>query len=165
MAEEYPPLPPELIEFAEGGRSILIGTASAEHVPDCVRGVGSRVWPDGRRMTVIIPAVPGEVSIANLRANPRIAVTLSHIPSHRTMQLKGTVVAIRDGDEEALTLAIRYREVFAQDLAFVGMPPGQTLRLGVWPCVAVDFDIDQVFAQTPGPQAGVKLTAATRGAL
>lgn len=165
MAELYPPLPPELIAFAEGGVSILVGTASAKHEPDCVRGMGVRVSPDGCQLTVIVPVVTGETSIANLRENPRLAVTLSHIPSHRTLQVKGNVIAIRDGGEEELAFAIRYRALLAEDLAFVGQPAANTTRLGIWPCVAVDIQIQLVFAQTPGPQAGVKLTPQTRGAL
>jgi hypothetical protein len=97
------------------------------------------------------------MSIANLRANPRLAVTLSHTPSHRTIQLKGGVLAIREAGEDERALAMRYRALFAADLAFLGMPATHTLRLGLWPCHAVDMAIDQVFAQTPGPVAGVKM--------
>ncbi len=70
MAELYPPLPAELVTFAESGVSLLVGTASATLEPDCVRVFGVRVWPDARKLTVIVPAVTGATSIANLRATP-----------------------------------------------------------------------------------------------
>ena len=141
--------------------SILVGTCNRELVPDCVRGMGVRIWPGASQLTVLLPAATAKVSIANLRDNPRLAVTMSHIPSHRTMQVKGGVLAVRDGSEEDRLLATRYRELLADDLAFVGQPAANTLRLGIWPCHAVDLEIEVVFAQTPGPVAGVKMPLQT----
>jgi len=153
----YPPLPEDLVEFAHGGRSLLVGTCNKERLPDCVRAMGVRVWPDACRLTVILPAATGATSIANLRDNPKIALTLSHIPTHRTIQIKGKVLAIREGTEEDRELAIRYRELFIPEIAWAGMPATTTRRLGVWPCFAIDVEIDVVFSQTPGPVAGAKM--------
>ena len=153
MSGTYPPLPAELVEFAHGGVSILVGTC-ADGVPECVRGMGVRIWSDACHLTLIVPARTGAIAMANLAANPRLAVTLSHIPSHRTVQVKGAVLAVRDGGDDDRALASAYRERLAADLAFVGMPAANTLRLGIWPCHAVDLRIEVVFAQTPGPVAG-----------
>jgi hypothetical protein len=161
LAPSFPPLPPELVTFSEGGVSILVGTCSRELIPDCVRGMGIRVWPGASQLTVLLPAATSAASIANVRENARLAVTLSRIASHRTIQLKGSVLAIRDGDERDRALATRYRELFAEDLAFVGQPAANTLRLGIWPCHAVDLDIAIVFAQTPGPAAGERMPLAS----
>lgn len=139
----------------------MVGTCSRALVPDCVRGMGVRIWPGASRLTVLLPAATAKASVENLRDNPRLAVTLSHIPSHRTMQVKGAVLAVRDGSEDDRQLAIRYREKLADDLAFVGQPAANTLRLGIWPCHAVDLEIEVVYAQTPGPIAGVKMPVQT----
>ncbi len=144
----------------QGGRSLLVGTCSAKLLPDCVRAMGVRIWPGASQLTVILPAATGAVSIANLRENPRIALTASHIPTHRTIQIKGKVLAIREGDESDREFAARYRESFTVDLAWAGQPRTTTLRLGIWPCFAIDVDIAVAFAQTPGPLAGHKLPAA-----
>jgi hypothetical protein len=161
LSASITPIPPELVTFAEGGVSILVGTCNRELVPDCVRGMGVRIWPGASQLTVLLPAACARASVENLRGNPRLAVTLSHIPSHRTMQVKGRVLAIRDGTQEDHQLAMRYREKLADDLAFVGQPAANTLRLGIWPCHAVDLDIEVVFAQTPGPVAGEKMPLPT----
>jgi hypothetical protein len=139
----------------------LVGTCSRELVPDSVRGMGVRIWPGASQLTLLMPAATSATSIANLRENPRIAVTFAHVPTHRSVQLKGAVLAIRDGDEGDRELATRYREKLADDLAFVGMPISNTLRLSNWPLHAVDIDIKVVFAQTPGPVAGVKMPLQT----
>ena len=160
MQPAYPPLPDELVEFTRGGKSLLVGTASAARVPDCVRAVGIRIWPGASQLTVLIPAATGARSVANLRETGKIAITLSHIPTHRTVQLKGSVLAVRDGDDADREHATRYRIAFAADLAWAGQSEARTLRLGIWPCVAVDVEIAVAFAQTPGPVAGKQLPQA-----
>jgi hypothetical protein len=65
-------------------------------------------------LTVLVPAGSGATSIANVRENPRIALTISHIPTHRTMQFKGSVAC--DGDGADREQATRYRSCSA-DLA------------------------------------------------
>jgi hypothetical protein len=157
LAASYPPLPDELVTFTEGGLSLLVATCSAELVPDCVRACGVRVWPGACQLTVLIPAATGAASIANLKSNPRLAMTLAHIPSHRTVQIKGTVTAVRDGTAEDRAHAEHYRARFAEALAWVGQLTSLTSRLSVWPLHAVDLDIAVVFAQTPGPTAGAKM--------
>jgi len=147
--------------MAEGGVSLLVATCDAGGAPDCVRAVGLRVWPGASQLTVLLPAAMAETSVANVRANPRLAMTFSQIASHRTVQLKGAVLAVRDGDEADRLLATQYRVKLAESLAFVGSPAANTMRMRIWPCVAIDLDIEVVYAQTPGPVAGVKMPLAS----
>lgn len=74
VSASLPPLSPELLAHAEGGVSILAGSCSAELEPDCVRGVGVRVWPDACHLTVLLPVATSVTSIANLAGNPRLAI-------------------------------------------------------------------------------------------
>ncbi len=135
--------------------SILVGTCSADLAPDCVRGVGVRVWPGACQLTVLVPVAVAATAIANLRENPNIAITQSHIPTYRTIQIKGTVREIRDGSDDDHRYATSYRDRFARDLAWAGLGRGH--RLGVRPVHAIDVEIAVVFSQTPGPVAGVKM--------
>jgi hypothetical protein len=158
-------LPPEIVEFIEGGRSLLMGTCSPDLVPESVRGAGLRVWPCASRLTVLMPKATGDIAIANLRANGRLAVTMSQVETHRTVQVKGTVLAIRDGGEEDHALAERYATEFRKALAWVGLPEGVTKGLTIWPAWAIDLEIVHVFAQTPGPLAGARMPLLPDGKL
>lgn len=153
----FPPLPPELVAFTERGVSILVGTCSRALVPDCVRGCGVRVWPGACQATVLMPVATSVQAIANLRENPRIGFTLCHMPTHETVQIKGAVLGIRDGNDDERAIALAYREAFAVDLAWVGQSKGNGLRFSVWPCHAIDVEIGVVYHQTPGPSAGIKM--------
>ena len=157
MSGSFPPLPDELVALVQGGVSLLTGTCSPDLVPECVRGAGVRVWPGACRLTVLMPKATGEIAIANLRANGRLAVTMSQVETHRTVQVKGRTLAIRDGDEADRELSTRYGAAFRASLSWVGIPEGITRGLTLWPVWAIDLEIEHVFAQTPGPVAGVKM--------
>lgn len=162
MGPSFPPLPDDLVALIQGGVSLLTGTCSLDLVPESVRGAGLRVWPGACQLTVLMPKATSEVAIANLRANPRLAVTMSQIETHRTVQVKGKVLAIRDGegDDVEHALAMRYSAALRASFAWVGVPEGVTRGLTVWPAWAVDLDIVHVFAQTPGPTAGQRMPLA-----
>lgn len=141
--------------------SIIVGTCGTDLAPEAVRAVGLRVAPDARSLTVLVPAVTGATTLANLRANPRIAVTFSYPPTHRTFQIKGPVLAIRDADEADRAVATAWREGFAASIATLGHAPRKVYNVRIWPAHAIDVSIEQVFAQTPGPKAGAPLAPGT----
>ncbi len=136
---------------------MLVGTRDANLVPDAVRGVGVRVWPGGSQMTAYVPAATGARAVANARATQQIAVTLSLPATHRTIQIKGTVREVRDAREDERAVILGWREGFVACLAVIGLLPDVTGRLTCWPARAVDVDIGEVFAQTPGPDAGCRI--------
>ncbi len=141
----------------QGGVSLLSGTCSSALVPESQRACGLRVWPGACKLTVMLPKATGEITIANLRENPRLAVTMSQIPTHRTMQVKGTVFAIRDATDDEHAWIEAYAVKLRAQFAYLGIPEGVTRGLTFWPAWAVDMDIVHVFAQTPGPVAGAKM--------
>ncbi len=161
----YPPLPADLVELVQGGVSLLTGTCSKDLVPESVRSTGLRIWPCACKLTVLLPKATGDIAIQNLRDTGRIAITASVIETFRTLQMKGRVLAIRDGGAEEEALANRYAPGFRGALAYVGVPEGVTRGLTIWPAWAVDVEILQVFAQTPGPHAGQRMPLASRPGL
>lgn len=161
----FPPLPAELVEFVQGGVSLLIGTCGPDLFPESARAGGLRVWPCACKLTLLMPKGTGEVTIANLRANGRLAVTMSQVETHRTLQVKGTVLEIRDGNDDDHALSLRYAAAFRKSLAWVGLPEGLTEGLTLWPAWAIDLEISHVYAQTPGPLAGVKMPLSADGRL
>jgi hypothetical protein len=157
LAESFPPLPPELIEFAHGGRSLLVATCSKDLEPECMRAMGIRIAPDGERLVIFLPVATAAQTIANLRVNPRIAITLSEIATHRTLQIKGAVIEIGDARDEDHAYVNFYRELFAADLAWAGQTEANTIAVTNWPAHAVSVEIAVVYTQTPGPTAGLQL--------
>jgi hypothetical protein len=156
-----PVIPEELAEVFESGVSILVGTRDAALVPEAARGVGAIVHPDRRRLTVFLPTEVAERTVANLRDNGMVAVAFSGILDHKTTQVKGRVTEIRPATEAERDVVVRYHAAFGEVLSLAGMARATVRTLNVWPSTAVTFEATDIFAQTPGPGAGERLTART----
>ncbi|HVH43036.1 MAG TPA: hypothetical protein VM925_11855 [Labilithrix sp.] len=152
-------IPDDLAELFEGGVSILVGTRDAGLVAEATRGVGAVVHPDRRRLTVFLPVSVSDRAIANLGDNGSLAVGFSSMLDHRTLQVKGKVEAIRDATEAEREIVSRYHAAFGEVLFIVGIPRVISRALNVWPCHAVTFEATDIFLQTPGPNAGERISA------
>ena len=153
----------EVAAFLESGVSLLVGTRDSRLVPEAIRAFGARVESGAEEATVFLPVAPAARTLANLRENSRIAVCFSRPGDHRSVQLKGGVVSIREADETDRTAIDRYRQLLSEALRAVGVPPRLSRRFAHWPAMAVRFRVQAVFVQTPGPGAGAPLTAAQGG--
>jgi hypothetical protein len=147
----------ELAAFVESGVTILVGTRDAACRPEGARGFGAVVAPGRTELTVFVAAANGERTIANARANGRVAVCFTRIVDHRSMQLKGGALEVRDARPDERALVERYRDRLVEIMGEVGVPPRIVLRLNRWPALALRMRIEEVFVQTPGPGAGAPL--------
>ena len=152
-------IPADLAGFFESGVSILIGSRDPCLFPDCTRAIGARVEAGGTELTVLLPRSTSARAVANLRDNGRIAVAFSRPSDHRSIQVKGRVVALREAEEADRAVVDGYRGALARELAFVGLPPRLTFRMAHWPCLAARLRVEGIFVQTPGPGAGGPLEA------
>jgi hypothetical protein len=101
-------LSPEVTSFLESGVSVLVGTSDPRFLPEASRAVGARVEAGGAELTVFLPAATAARSLANLRHNGLIAVCFSRPIDHRSLQVKGRVLSIRDGDAADRATIERY---------------------------------------------------------
>jgi hypothetical protein len=147
----------QLSDFLESGISVIAATRDALMMPDCVRAVGARVEAGGAELSVFLPEATASASIANLRENGRIAIIFSRPRDHRSFQVKGRASSVDAADAADRAVVDRYRASFADELAVVGLPPRDTLRIAHWPCWRVRIRPEAVFVQTPGPGAGAPL--------
>lgn len=156
------PLSPEVVSFLESGLSVLVGTRDARLRPEALRAVGARVEAGGAELTVFLPAATSARTLANLHDNGRIAVCFSRPMDHRSLQVKGRLVALSEGDAAERAAIERYVQALAACWQEIGVPPAVPRRLARWPAHAARLRIEEVFVQTPGPGAGAPLQAAER---
>jgi hypothetical protein len=154
-------IPAELIHFLQSGLSALVGTCDAALRPACCRAVGVVVHEGGERMTLFVPEVAGARIIANLHENRHVALTMSHPTSHRTVQMKGSVTELRKALSTERVIVTRYVEAFAAHVDDIGMPRARVHQVAAWPAWAVEFEVEHIYTQTPGPRAGKPLNAET----
>ena len=145
----------DIVDFVESGVSILVGTRNAQLRPIGTRAMGART--KGDRVTIFVPTITSERTLANLRDNGAIAVTFTRPSDHLSIQLKGRFVSSREASAEDLLLQQQYRAAFMEQLYVVGVARAASKQYAYTPAIAIDFDVDSVFQQTPGPGAGACL--------
>lgn len=148
---------PRIQEWLQGGASVIVGTADAEGVPAACRGIAIAEGKEPDTLIVYLPAATAHEMLANIATTRRMAVAASHPLSHRTVQVKGVTrgVKLAPSSDEAF---VRERwEQFADVLVEIGLARGILPRVAHWPAFAVEMSIEQIFDQTPGPNAGAPI--------
>jgi hypothetical protein len=156
-ASARPTISDDLLELFASGVDVYVATRGADLMPESVMGMGVRVHPDRRRVTVYVPTEIAAATLANLQDNGQVAATLCHPPDHRTIQLKGRCTGLRASTEADRELQEVFRSAMVTVFAAVGIPRALTRALPWWPSTAVEFELDGIFTQTPGPDAGERL--------
>ena len=148
----------EVVEFIHGGVAVGVATRDDDLRPQFARGWGPEVSADGQSVTLCVAAPEGSRMRANLEQNGAVAVGFSPPTIARAVQLKGVATVVGEPDAADLERVERHLRSFVAEAERIGAPPELARRMFVGAgLVAVQFSIDEVFDQTPGPTAGRRL--------
>ena len=147
-------LPAELAELLDGPAVMYIATRNAALEPLSALAFGLEASADGREATVFVPAVLSTPTLANLRDNGQVAVTLVRPTNHRSLQIKGVWLGERRTTDDDRALLNRYRDAMLGEMSTVGVPRSIWARLAWWPALALRMEVRDTFVGTPGPSAG-----------
>ena len=162
-AEPARPLPEDVKAFIERGASVMVGTRDSELVPELVRAWGPRISADRTGVSVCVAMAAGAKTIGNLRDNSRLAVTFALPADSHAIQLWGRCIGTRPPRRDDLTAVQQHRDAFARLNAGLGVPLAfiealwQRELAGSPDMVTIRFVVEQIFNQTPGPDAGSPL--------
>jgi hypothetical protein len=147
---------PQVAELLESPCSLLVGSVAPDGLPDATRGWGIELLgPDRLRVLLAANADP---TIANLADGGAMALTTTHFLTLVSWQLKGWAEKI-----EPATAADRIRfNTFCAGCVRVlheseGAPEEVIWRMVPTGIVACEMSVEQVFDQTPGPEAGARV--------
>lgn len=141
----------------DAGMSLLVATVNAENVPSCCRAVALASADDLATVTVYLPLATSHETVQNIATTRRLAIGATYPHDNFSIQLKGTASDTRLArDDEAAFVRSRLN-AFADVLDAIGIPRRVSANAACWPAFAVDMRVEQVFDQTPGPNAGTRL--------
>ena len=150
----------ELVEFIHGPVFIAIGTRDERLRPTHTFVAGAIVNPDRETITCFVLHSRAEKIIGNLENNGRIALAVGH-PSHESYQFKGRYLSSRPVDAKDVAIQEIYRAKLLACMLQYGYPEqiSKPLILGAryQPALAITFRVEEIFLQTPGPEAGKKI--------
>ena len=141
----------------------MVGTRDSELVPELVRAWGPCISGDRKRVSVCVAMAAGARTIGNLKDNHRLAVTFASPADSNAIQLWGRCVATGRPHRNDLSAVEQHRAAFAQVNKSLGVPLAfiealwQRELAGSLDMVTIRFVVEQIFNQTPGPDAGSAL--------
>ena len=141
----------------EPGTSILVGTAGPAGIPSCCRGIAIESRDEFETVTVYLPVATSHETIHNLATTKRLAVVATHPRDNFATQFKGTTAEARLAREDEEAFVRARLDAFADVLDRIGVPRRLTRTMAHWPAFAVTMRVEQVFDQTPGPNAGSRV--------
>jgi hypothetical protein len=142
---------------AEEGMSLYAGSVSNDGVPAGCRAVALRTNRELTEITVYLPMGTSQDVLANIAATKRLAVVASYPPDHCAVQLKGTATAVRLATDDESEFVHARLNSFADVLHRIGVPRRIGGSINCWPAFAVEMKVDEMFEQTPGPNAGMPI--------
>ena len=151
----------ELTSMIEDGAGLVVGTVGDDGEPRATRAWSVTVVdPAAGRVRVVVGA-DDAVTVANLRVGALLALNGADVHTLRSVQLKGRVVAVDAAGTADLETARAQSDRFLQAVHDTdGNPFEQLRRMLPIEVVVVEVVVDEMFDQTPGPEAGGPLVRA-----
>jgi hypothetical protein len=141
----------------EPGQSVIVGTVDAQGVPATCRAIAVASDDGLETLTVYVPVATSHTTIQNLATTKRLAVAATHPFTNAATQIKGSSIEARLAREDESAYVRARLEAFADVLESIGVPRRRTRSVAHWPAFAIRIRVEQIFEQTPGPNAGSRL--------
>ena len=154
-------IPDRIIEVIHGPAWLSAGTHDERLCPAHTFVIGAVVHPDQETITFFVPESRSERILSDLKSNGKVALAVS-LATHEAYQVKGVYISARPTDAKDRVVQEIYRPKLLSAALQVGYPEHivKPLVLGFayQPAVAITFRAEEIFLQTPGPEAGKKIS-------
>jgi hypothetical protein len=141
------------------GSALIVAAADRDGTPYATRGWGVAILDEGAALRVYLDADDDAV-VPLLTAGAAVAITGGCVRTLASAQVKGRVRVV--DDLTALDMATRERAtaLFVRDVNETDHTPRRLVdRMVPERFVACTVDVEELYDQTPGPQAGATLPA------
>lgn len=141
----------------------MLGTRDSEFVPELVRAWGPRVSRDRTRVSLCVARAVSARTLGDLRDNGRVAATFASPGNSTAIQIWGRCIRTGPARRQDLAAVEAHRDAFVELNKGLGVPRAfiealwQRELAGSQQMVTVSFVAEQIFNQTPGPDAGSPL--------
>lgn len=148
-------------QFIQHKVSVNLATRDGDNRPAVTRAYGVQVSDDYRTITVFIARQGNQAILENIQSNQHLAACFSRPTTNRTLQFKSRNASLLPLREVDFPVIQRYRKSMIEELQQVGFPVSFTealIPLLTENDVAIRFTPLDAYIQTPGPDAGKKLS-------
>jgi len=156
-------IPGKILRFLEQHANLAFaGTRDRNRVPHGHLVSAWQVDSNGRQLTAFIAGQFTAHLLESLEDNGEVALTVEEYPSHETYQFKGRYIRHRPVADEDLVAVERIRERLIRSFRplFPDAPEPLLRAFLLQPSLGVEFEVREIYLQTPGPGAGARLVPA-----
>ena len=147
-------IPQEIVDFIYSGQAGVVGSRDENMVPMLALCWGTRVRDtDGVIITYVVKE-QYEQMLKNFNNNGRVVLTLVETPSYRSYQFKGQFLEARAMTPDEIDFQRQFREEVVAGFHSGGYPYEIADRYVGLADLAIEFKVENIFDQTPGPGAG-----------
>jgi len=139
------------------GLSIIVGAVDAHGQPSTCRAIAIDSPDDLETLKVFLPVATSHETIKNVATTKRLAVVATYPFDNSATQLKGQAIEARLATEQEGVFVRDRLEAFIGSLRGFGVPGRLAGSLAHWPAFAITIRVEQIFEQTPGPNAGRRI--------
>ena len=153
----------DLTAFLESGCAMIAGFLTPDGEPFASRAWGLEVVDAARGIVRVLLGEADVVRVDPLGAgSPALALTGTEVATLRSAQVKGRIERIDPPSADDLRRTERYCDEFFGAVERVDrFARALTARLTPADLLVATVQLDEVFDQTPGPQAGTRLAGAS----
>ncbi len=149
---------PEHIEHLNNPFSAALGTCDLALNPLFTRVWGVKAGPAADTIQFMVPGVIAALPMAHIRENPQAALNVNSQIDDYTLQFKGKITGIQASTpeddafaESTLYKLCEFTRAFSEDMA------DKAMRWIVSPGYIFTLHVEEIYNQTPGPDAGRRL--------
>lgn len=155
----------DTVAFLASGCAVIVGFLRPDDMPHAARGWGIDVLAQGAEARAVAGAKATTLVVVRVLLDDRdrwvpthgdrIAVTGTSVRTLRSLQCKGTVIAVTPATDDERLRASRYVDAFATDIVETdGTPRAIVERMVPDGYRACTIAVTDLYDQTPGPTAG-----------
>jgi hypothetical protein len=153
----YIMIPDDILVFLKRQLFLHVGSRDSKLRPREIMAWGIAVGDDKKSISILIPESTAEKTLGNFQQNGRVALTCVNLPSHDTYQFKGAYVSHRKCSEQENDSMDPYMAAYGEILKTIGMSGEFLSPVAYKPAIEVKINVEEIFVQTPGPNAGNKI--------
>ena len=153
-------IPHRIVRFLEHDANLAFAGTRDRHLVPCGHRVSAwQVGNNRRTLTAYVGETFTDGLLEALEDNGQLALTVEEFPSHETYQFKGQFLRHRPIADDDLALVDRVRDRFVRRMKSLNtdVPPSALSDYILKPSLAVEFEVHDIFVQTPGPGAGKRV--------
>jgi hypothetical protein len=154
----HSPLDDEIAAFLESPVAIDVAACSSDGRPSSTRAFGAFVAPGSNRLRVYVSRREGRRFLEDAQRGGPVAAVFCRPLTHAAIQLKGREVELAMMTAADVEVVAAHRRRFVESFAALGFRRelvDSYLRSVETDLAALEFTVESIFEQTPGPKAGV----------